>query len=370
MNSERDQSDSLFSSENSLVLRGLAILAIMYHNLLHTKFFGFSVENEMSFSYDKVDAFMYAMSTCRNWGADIVSFLGWLGVPVFVFLSGYGLSKKYLFRQSIQKQEYISNSTLVLNGKKYIRHSYLKLFLLMLPAVLFFMIIDIAVHDYSGAAKKLFSLTLFSNFDYPLLHYSPGVYWYFSLTFQYYVLFYLFHNRFKGFWLFLWSVLSLIVLAFLSANNSSWLLSVYRHCFTGWFPLFALGIWLGRHSHASFLEASWLKSFFLVVCSFLLILVMSLNLLTWTIVPIVALVFFMALSNLVLKIDWIRNPLKWVGQYSAFIFVCHPIARIVANRLCGAVPLWGILVVYFLLTMLLAIIYGKLYKRLIVLFKV
>ena len=41
---------SLLSRENSNVVRGLAILAIMFHNFLHLDSVGFSKENEMAFS--------------------------------------------------------------------------------------------------------------------------------------------------------------------------------------------------------------------------------------------------------------------------------------------------------------------------------
>ena len=354
---------NVFSRENSQVIRGLAILAIMYHNLLHSNIFGFSEVNEMFFLYERVDAFLQAINSGRNICADVVSFFGWLGVPVFVFLTGYGLAKKYPPKQMGN----ISN--FVLNGKAFLRHSYLKLFLLMLPAILLYAIAHLVYHDYVEAGKKLLSLSLLSNFDYPHLHYSPGVYWYFSLTFQYYVLFYFLHNWFTIKRLFLWSIVSLVLLTILVSTNQSWLLSVYRHCFPGWFPLFALGIWQAKQGDA-FAEIGWIKCSLIVICTAVLIFVMNLNMISWIVVPIVALMFFITLSRLVLKIDWLRKTFAWIGVYSAFIFVCHPLARTVVNRLNGFVPLLGIVIIYFLITMLLAFFYATLYKKLLKLFRV
>ena len=357
--------NDLFSQENSRVMRGLAILAIMYHNLLHTKIFGFSAENEMSFSYVKVDAFLQAIQEGGCWGAEIVSFLGWLGVPVFVFLTGYGLSKKY---PPQNLTDHISLGQ-VLNKNRYLRHSYLKLFLLMLPAVLFFTIPDLVLHDYITAGKRRLSLTLLSNFKYPSLSYSAGFYWYFSLAFQFYILFLFLHNRFTKRQLIVWSIISLVLFAFLCSVDLPWWRSVYRHCFTGWFPLFALGI-LQAHRNDVYADIWWGKSCAIVICTAILVFVMNLNLISWVMVPIVALMFFITLSRLVISVKWLRLPIIWVGRYSAFVFVCHPIARVVANRLHGSVPLIGIIILYFMMTMLLAVLYCRLYTKLLTIFKV
>ncbi len=86
----------ILSKESSLVLRGLAILCIMFHNFLHLEIFGFCKENEMSFIEERAEAFFNAFSDDVIMSVfQIVSFLGWIGVPVFVFLTGYGLATKY-----------------------------------------------------------------------------------------------------------------------------------------------------------------------------------------------------------------------------------------------------------------------------------
>lgn len=79
----------ILTKENSKILRGLAITAIVLHNFLHIDLFGLSSENEMSFSVEKFMAFFSSLDDGLL-VAQIFSFLGWVGVPVFVFLTGYG----------------------------------------------------------------------------------------------------------------------------------------------------------------------------------------------------------------------------------------------------------------------------------------
>lgn len=89
MDIERD----LLTKENSLILRGLAIMAIMLHNFLHNPMLGFTQENEMSFSGEHVKHFFSTLD--KKWfdPYDWFSFLGWTGVVVFIFLTGFGVSR-------------------------------------------------------------------------------------------------------------------------------------------------------------------------------------------------------------------------------------------------------------------------------------
>lgn len=82
--------EDILSKENSKVLRGLAIMAIVLHNYLHI--LGFSPENEMSFSLENTNHF-FSFFDDGHFIAEILSFLGWLGVPVFIFLTGFGVAK-------------------------------------------------------------------------------------------------------------------------------------------------------------------------------------------------------------------------------------------------------------------------------------
>ena len=76
-------------------MRGIAIMAIMLHNYCH--WLNFAVkENEYQFHSDRAAAFWQSLTTPDGMlPIQLLSFLGHYGVPVFLFLSGYGLVLKY-----------------------------------------------------------------------------------------------------------------------------------------------------------------------------------------------------------------------------------------------------------------------------------
>lgn len=345
---------SILSKDNSNILRGLAILSIMFHNFLHVNY-GFSVENEMDFSQKRADAFFNAISSQPTmFFGELSSFLGWIGVPVFVFLTGYGLQKKYHHRQPVDTFAYI-------------KHNYLKLLFLLLPAIIYFMCFDIKNHLGVEVLKKIFSLTMLHNLDYPHLYYDPRVYWYFSLTFQFYIVFLLFRKYFTPSMLLLVSIVSIVLLGFLGQSEFTNTMSIYKHCVTGWFPVFAIGIWLANKSEKWFASTNMGTDIVLLVLFFCFTLLMNKNYYTWLLLPLVALFMFFYLAKIILRIPALAKIFIWIGRYSAFIFVCHPIARHLYNSLESRINLHNIyfaLFFYALLTFVLSYLYKRFYYSL------
>ena len=76
-------------------MRGLAIIGIFLHNYCH--WLGPMVkENEYTFNAENVTRMNYALvHPDAQLPMHLLSFFGHYGVPVFLFLSGYGLFKKY-----------------------------------------------------------------------------------------------------------------------------------------------------------------------------------------------------------------------------------------------------------------------------------
>lgn len=355
--------ESLFSKENSNILRGIGILAIMLHNFLHIPQFGLPRENEMSFSEEKAGAF-FDMLTSGGWNviAEWFSFLGWIGVPVFIFLTGYGTAITSSF----------SNKTINYSSVNYIKKSFLKLFALMLPAVLFFAGIDIIKHEiWPGLFKRFFYLTMSTNLAYPYLKCDPGVYWYFGLTFQFYVLWALFGKKLNNKSLIILSLLFMAGLAVLCLVDAPAALSIYRHCFTGWFFIFAIGVYFGNRKGNGEKELSWNLSVFvwllLAIVLFAMVVLMNKWLATWLFVPVVALGMFYAAGKVILRMPHVAKIFRWFGGLSACIFVCHPIARLIVIR--GVYPhvsnLLLITLVYIVVSIVLAMGYERIYKWLL-----
>jgi len=82
-----------FDTKDSLTLKGMAILAISFHNYFHL--LSRVHENEFDFSQQRLFAYLASFGTPQRILSTSFSFLGHYGVQIFVFLSAYGLALKY-----------------------------------------------------------------------------------------------------------------------------------------------------------------------------------------------------------------------------------------------------------------------------------
>lgn len=349
-----DQQNRLLSRNNSLVLRGVAICFIVLHNFLHVGIiFSFTGENEMSFSSVKANNFFNMIAEGSNVICEFFSHLGWIGVPVFVFLTGYGIALTQ------------PNSC---DSFCFVKRNYLKLLALMLPAVLFFAGGDILKGDiWPGLLKRFSYLIMLPNFAYPFLRCSPGVYWYFGLTFQFYLLWAFLGKRMNQKNLLIWSVLLLCALYVISAYAHPNMLSIFRHCFTGWFPVFAIGVWWGISKNKKVFRLSFWTELSLFVVLLGLVLLMSKWMVTWLFIPIIALAWFIVIGLLLMRTRYLSEAFRWIGKFSACIFVCHPIARlIVLNTVHHYFTNITVnVLVYLALTIIISLLYNIVFQWLL-----
>ena len=116
---------SWLSREECTALRTIAILSIVVHNFAH-KLPGASSENEFGYNVDNSNYFWNNVIS-SDFFIHLFAYWGHLGVPIFVFLSAYGLSLKY------ERKNYI-------NLKQFLLSHYKKLFyplLILLYSFLF-----------------------------------------------------------------------------------------------------------------------------------------------------------------------------------------------------------------------------------------
>ena len=154
--------DMNLTKEQSLNLKGYAITLIMIHNYVDHVLSSYC--NEMGYHQAYTDAFL-----SRLWPVPSVwhcfAFAGWIGVAVFLMLSGYGLTRKY-GGQPVDQRLYVK------------RHAT-KLWLLLIPVYLLFVLI---YHFGYGEPHNLlsviaqcsFTINLFSYGDNGLIM-EPGV---------------------------------------------------------------------------------------------------------------------------------------------------------------------------------------------------
>ena len=245
------------------IMKGYAIFCIALHNLLHLKeLTGFVTENENSFNVQRTFEFFNAIKSLNvSIIGQIFSFLGWIGVPVFLFISGLGLVKKYQNKDD-------------LDIKKYVTYSWKKLFLLMLPAEIFFIVFTLCSGKISlnVLLKSLLKLSLLNNFIITIVEILPGIFWYFGLIFQLYVLF-LFFRKMKNSQLIILMIVFLLlqlltVPGWLIKNSNVW--RTLRFNFIGWGHIFILGMIVGKMNYIRFSPEKMSLKLLLLIVLFIL----------------------------------------------------------------------------------------------------
>ena len=126
--------DGLLTRAECAALRGLAIIGIFLHNYCH--WLGPVVkENEYTFSQHNVDWLTAVMASPDGLlPAHLVSFFGHYGVPVFLFLSAYGLVMKYEKHGALSPKQ--------TNVMPFLKHHYVKLFKMMIVGFVAFTMVD------------------------------------------------------------------------------------------------------------------------------------------------------------------------------------------------------------------------------------
>ena len=327
------------SKTESQAMRGIAILAIVLHNYCH--WLGKMVqENEYQFSVRNVRRLMVEVAH-PSWEliAHLISFFGHYGVPVFVFLSAYGLVMKYEKSQSVAE-----------SAKEFIWKHYKKLFLMMVVGYSAYVMVD-----YMTPAPRRYEfwnvvgqLGMFSNFyrdpDHDIW---PGPYWYFGLMVQIYIMYRLvfFPPKLRtNKWLVggLFAVTLLAQLFFLPEGLA---LQWYRYNVMGSLPVFIAGLLFARHNRFS--EPPRTTYAFLAIVSTVLIFTLSLWFTTWIIVPFLICIGTVAIVKVIPQS--LMNILSWVGSISASMFVCHPITRKVIIPISRHGDLFAGLLLYLIL---------------------
>lgn len=353
--------------EETTQMKGIAILCIAIHNFCHYYLFGFCQENEMGFHYENWTSFLNVLAhPSFDFIFHFFSFWGWLGVPVFVILSGYGLVKKYE-----------SENTNSISIKEYILRNFKKLFFLMLPGVLFFILISIAYGNTIGGAKMLLYLTLLNNIILELNPFNPGVYWYFGLAFQLYLA-YLIYYKYRNYSFLYASIVIFLLLMYTVplSSDGRLVMKFMKNNFIGWLPLFLCGVWIGRKDWSSSKELPR-YAFAILTCILLVLSVfMNSNYYLWIALPFCVTAFFYCFIKCVKGYGFINKILTWLGIFSASIFVANPVARVITLRIMQVFSpemlssnahvssaFFSIFVpVYILITCVLAYYNNKLYR--------
>ncbi|MGN0068574.1 MAG: acyltransferase [Prevotella sp.] len=313
---------NLLSKAECNALRGLAIIGIALHNYCH--WLGFAVkENEYTFTAQKVTDLMgHIMQPDCSLPVHLLSFFGHYGVPVFLFLSAYGLVLKY------ERQD---TAVPVI---PFVGSHYRKLFKMMIVGFVAFTMVDAITpgrHHYQ-AIDIIAQLLMFNNLMPDPDHIIwPGPYWFFGLMLQLYIVYRL--MLYRRHWVVgLVLVVACTVVQMFCVPEGDALNRWRYNCVGGMLPFVAgmltarhiragekgRGIWdIGNNDRILWGAAALAMLFLVFVC--------QASYYTWYIVPLLVCIGSVAFVKLLPAC--VLKGLEWMGVISAALFVMHPLVR-------------------------------------------
>ncbi len=352
-------------------MRGVAILAIMLHNYCHW-LKDIVRENEYTWHQWKFDQLWHALLNPDGLlPIHLLSFFGHYGVPVFLFLSGYGLVKKY---EKLHK----GTGTLCTNGTaqgscplvQFIRYNYLKLFRIFIVGFVAFIMLDAVtpgMHRYQWT-EVVAMLGMYANFfENPSRVVWPGPYWYFSITLQLYIFYRLVFYRWRH-----WGVVVACMVACwlwqLFCENDMVLLERLRYNLIGGMLPFGIGLLLARYeglmvkdwkvTSGTPLMLAWLLSLVITVAG---IFWGSSIFGHWLFVP--ALIVWGTIALVKFVPQQVLPYIVWVGSISAAIFVAHPLVRKIFVRHYIQDDVYAGLLLYIVATLFVSWLFKKIIDK-------
>lgn len=324
-------------------LRGLAIVAIALHNYCH--FIGRIVqENEYQYHVQHNDRLWEILSNPDVLlPVHLLSYFGHYGVPVFLFLSGLGLVMKYEAPLNPPKGGKIGSPSLSpskgspsLNPSKgspslspipFLRYHYLKLLRMLVVGFVLFVFVDTMTpgrfhfHWYNVLAQLTMTINLLPTPDKIIW---PGIYWFFGLMMELYMVYRLLLYRRSSWW-----TVGLVAVCWLlqvvcEPDGES--LNRLRYNFIGGMLPFGAGILYARYGERLKMPVmrpyQWL---FVSLLVFAVVFAMCFNFQTWLWIPLFIVVGSIAFVKALPS--GLMNITVWLGSLSAAMFVAHPIAR-------------------------------------------
>ena len=320
------------------VLKGLAIILIVLHNVTHVLVY--ITGNEFNFLHLNLEHFVNNLSSQPV--TAFFAFYGWVGVAVFIFASAYGLSVKY--------------KAGVTNTRQWILRHFLKLLILLLPAWATFVLIEALSHPVSLHEWLYFGLepTLLLNIISPD-SFNPGVFWYIGMAMQLY-LWFIVLQKLSDRNLVLIVFICIIILAVAPEETVSYL----RHNSIGWLPEFVFGMLFFRHSNTMGKHA-----FTKFIIAVLLVGFFSASRYTFMLVGPCFVYALLQISRVLSR----SSILAFIGRISPAIYVVHPVVRSLWLRLINkfdlvASPMTNAVTI-LTISLLVSFFYFRIYTRLL-----
>jgi len=286
--------------KQTLFFKGVAILCILLHNFFHL-ISPVTYQNEMRLVHHNVFMFMKDFSFAESINA-FFSFLGFYGVYLFIFLSGYGLTKSFL-RHNTK------------GGILFIIRHIAKIYILFLVSAGLFIVIRWPDIKYAALLR---SLSLTDNYFPERLFNVNGPWWFFSLIIQLYLFF------LPMFWIIkkdlsniIFIFFSYIIIAIYWSKYAGAVTMLYANAI-GHLPEFCLGILIALGENKFLILQH--RSFNLAVLFISLVVVIAAQFSTYVFIFSFVASVTLALSFFKL-IGWQENRfLEYTGKISPYLF--------------------------------------------------
>lgn len=308
-------------------MRGVAIIGIALHNYCHW-LPGIIRENEYQFMQKNVDGLSGVLSAPdSNLPLHLLSFFGHYGVPLFLFLSAYGLGLKY--ERPLPQGGY--------EGKKvgiwpFLSSHFVKLFRMMFAGFAAFLMVYALMPDshHYTVEQVMAQLTMTINFmPNPDRMIWPGPYWFFGLMMQLYVIYRLL--LYRRHWGVTVGLTAVCMVAQMLCDPEGETLNYLHYNFIGSMLPFGVGLLTARYGQLM----SRRMCAIMLLPSLYMVYYFATSWQLWQLAPLAvvftAICFVKSLgitdidSGNPLRVAY--RPLQWVGSVSAAMFVCHPITR-------------------------------------------
>lgn len=323
------------SRTSTSLLKGLGILLIILHNYTHW-LPECVAENEYTFAVRNINQLVHYLGQGGpHVLLNIISHYGHYGVAIFLFVSGYGLVKKYE-TSNPQKLEKLRKENILL----FLWRHAVKLWKLMIPALLLFVVIEVFLGEWNRPWERLLPLLGFYSNLQPHRDLILGPWWWFGLMMQFYILWRLLIYRRGKAVLYTTMIVCVgvqLVVAWFECRHlaSHGTLSEYLHYnFLPSMLAFGLGV-----AHARY-DLAWLRQWWSPLVGLALIIVGSFNAGIWCLSSAGAV---MVALSFVGRQEPEQEPgvryvgfstlLVFFGKISAWLFALHPIVRAFAIRL-------------------------------------
>lgn len=289
-------------------LRCIAIVSIMLHNFAHW-LPDAAPENEFSFS---LEHYNYFWDHVFGWDflIQLFSFFGHLGVPVFVFLTGYGLAQKY------DKMGH-------LEWKPFLYNHWKKLFTPLIVGTFAYLLVMFVMegHLVCSVSRIIAQCTMLLTFISPM-HLLPMPYWYLGMTMQLYIIYVLLVHKRTIKSLLLLAIASLIFMACFVNYPQVVVLSKFN-CI-GWLAPLLMGIAYSRYQSKFHVERGY-RLIGTLGITLILIFICGFNYFTWLLMPLLIVILSAGIVRFIPV--YLQQKMDSIGKNSLYFLIIHPITR-------------------------------------------